>query len=200
MDHKTVLTVPRAVRRPAFLNSICVYCGSSQAADPAYLDLARRFGGEMARRGIRLVYGGGRIGLMGAAAAGAHEAGGKVLGVMPRFLADRELVWDAVEHRMVDTMHERKLIMFEESDAFVALPGGIGTLEEIVEVLSWRRLELHEKPIALLSEDDFWAPFFHLIDHTVNAKLTPATFAGKIIDARSVDHCFKAMEAQAAPA
>lgn len=137
---------------------------------------------------------------MGAAASGAHEAGGKVLGVMPRFLASRELVWEAVEHRMVDTMHERKLIMFEESDAFVALPGGIGTLEEIVEVLSWRRLDLHQKPVALLSEDDFWAPFFHLIDHTVAAKLTPPTLAGKIIDARSVEHCFTAMAAQAAEA
>jgi uncharacterized protein (TIGR00730 family) len=196
MDQKTVLTIPRATRRPTQLKSVCVYCGSSNAADPAYLDMARRFGAEAALRGIRLVYGGGKIGLMGAAASGAHEAGGEVLGVMPRFLAERENVWEEVEHRMVDTMHERKLIMFDESDAFVALPGGIGTLEEIVEVLSWRRLDLHGKPIALLSEDDFWAPFFHLIDHTVEAKLTPRALADKIIDARSVEDCFDAMEAQ----
>ncbi len=198
MDHKTVLTIPRANRKTTLLKSVCVYCGSSDAADPAYLDLAQRFGAEAARRGVRIVYGGGKIGLMGAVARGAHEAGGDVLGVMPRFLAQREVVWETVEHRMVDTMHERKLIMFEESDAFVALPGGIGTLEEIIEVLSWRRLDLHAKPIALLSHDDFWEPLFHLLDHTVQARLTPANLAGKIVDARSVDHCFAAIEAQLA--
>ncbi len=180
------------------LRSVCLYCGSSNAADPAYLDLARRFGKATAQRGIRLVYGGGGIGLMGAAAKAAHAAGGEVLGVMPRFLARREVVYNDVPHKMVDTMHERKHIMFEESDAFVALPGGIGTLEEIVEMMSWKRLDLHAKPIVFLSEDDFWAPLFHLIQHTVDANLTPKSFADTMLAANSVEGCFEAIEARVA--
>jgi uncharacterized protein (TIGR00730 family) len=139
------------------LKSVCVYCGSSESTRPEYHDLAARFGEELARRGLRLVYGGGSIGLMGRCAKAAHAAGGDVLGVMPRFLERREIVLDEVPHRMVDTMHERKMIMFNEADAFVVLPGGIGTLEEAVETLSWRRLDLHAKPIVFLAEDDFWA-------------------------------------------
>jgi uncharacterized protein (TIGR00730 family) len=175
-----------------------VYCGSSNAADPAYLDLASRFGKQLAERGIRLVYGGGNVGLMGRVATAAHEAGGKVLGVMPHFLSQKEAVWEEVEHRMVDTMHERKIIMFEESDAFVALPGGIGTLEEVVEMLSWRRLDLHMKPIAFLSEDDFWEPMFHLLEHTVRAKLTPQSLVNNVISSHSAEECFAAIEAQLA--
>lgn len=200
MDHKTALKTPPATRRPAALRSICVYCGSSNAADPSYLALARRFGQAMAERGIRLVYGGGNIGLMGAVATAAHEAGGKVLGVMPHFLAQKEKVWEAVEHRMVDTMHERKIIMFDESDAFVALPGGIGTLEEVVEMLSWRRLDLHKKPIAFLSEDDFWDPLFHLLEHTVQAKLTPRELVRDVISAHDVEECLEGIAAQLAEA
>jgi uncharacterized protein (TIGR00730 family) len=176
------------------INSICLYCGSSETTRPEYLDLAARFGRAAAQRGYRLVYGGGRVGLMGAAATAAHKANGEVLGVMPRFLARREIVYDDVPHVMVDTMHERKKIMFDESDAFVALPGGIGTLEEVVEMLSWRRLDLHAKPIVFLAEDDFWAPFFHLIDHTVEANLTPKSFAQAILSANSVEACFEAIE------
>jgi uncharacterized protein (TIGR00730 family) len=200
MDHKTALKTPPSTRRPASRRSICVYCGSSNAADPAYLALARRFGAALAARGLRLVYGGGNVGLMGAVATATHEAGGEVLGVMPHFLAQRENVWEAVEHRMVDTMHERKIIMFEESDAFVALPGGIGTLEEVVEMLSWRRLDLHHKPIAFLSEDDFWDPLFHLLEHTVQAKLTPHELVRDVISAHTVDDCLNAIDAQLAAA
>jgi uncharacterized protein (TIGR00730 family) len=125
---------------------------------------------------VRLVYGGGGVGLMGACARGAHLAGGKVLGVMPAFLQDRERLYDAVETLIVDSMHERKMIMFEEADAFVVLPGGIGTLEEVVELMSWRRLELHRKPIVFLSPDGFWDPLFRLIDHTIAQNLTPSWF------------------------
>ncbi|MBX3511791.1 MAG: TIGR00730 family Rossman fold protein [Hyphomonadaceae bacterium] len=180
------------------LRSVCVYCGSSESTLPAYLDLATRFGEALARRGLRLVYGGGAVGLMGRCAKAAHAAGGEVLGVMPRFLERREIVFTAVPHRMVDTMHERKMIMFEESDAFVVLPGGIGTLEEAVETLSWRRLDLHAKPVAFLSEDGFWAPFFHLMQHTIDAKLTPASFNDAVIDARSIEECLDALEGAAA--
>lgn len=172
------------------IKSVCVYCGSSESTNPAYHDLATRFGDALGRRGLRMVYGGGSIGLMGRAAKAAHAAGGDVLGVMPRFLERREIVLESVPHRMVDTMHERKMIMFEESDAFVVLPGGIGTLEEAVETLSWRRLDLHRKPVVFLSEDDFWAPFFTLTQHTIDAKLTPANFADAVAYARSVDECF----------
>ena len=111
---------------------------------------------------------------MGAAARAAAQSGGRVLGVMPAFLCRAEVVYDAVETLIVDTMHERKRIMFEQSDAFAVLPGGIGTLEEVVELMSWRRLGLHAKPIVFLNQDGFWEPFFALLRHTVAAKLTPA--------------------------
>jgi len=172
------------------VRSICVYCGSSNTTKPEYLDLAKRFGLALAARGLRLVYGGGAVGLMGRVAKAAHEAGGQVLGVMPRFLERREIVYQEVPHRMVDTMHERKHVMFEESDAFVVLPGGIGTLEEAVETLSWRRLDLHRKPVVFLSEDDFWAPFFTLMQHTIDANLTPAAFNDAVGYVRSIEECF----------
>ena len=124
-----------------------------------------------------MVYGGGGVGLMGACARGAHDAGGKVLGIMPAFLQGRERVYDAVETVIVESMHERKQIMFEQSDGFAVLPGGIGTLEEVVELMSWRRLNLHSKPIVFLSPDGFWDPLFHLVQHTIEQRLTPAWFA-----------------------
>jgi uncharacterized protein (TIGR00730 family) len=157
--------------------AVCVYCASSNAADPAYLAGARRFGEILGQSGVRLIYGGGGVGLMGACARGAHEAGGKVLGVMPAFLQDRERVYEDVETLIVQSMHERKAIMFEEADAFAVLPGGIGTLEEVIELMSWRRLDLHRKPIVFLSPDGFWDPLFTLIDHTIALNLTPAWFA-----------------------
>jgi uncharacterized protein (TIGR00730 family) len=174
--------------------SVCVYCGSSESTRPEYHDLASRFGAALAKRGVRLVYGGGSIGLMGRCAKAAHAAGGDVLGVMPRFLERREIVLSEVAHRMVDTMHERKLIMFNESDAFVVLPGGIGTLEEAVEMLSWRRLDLHQKPVVFLSEDDFWAPFFHLVQHTIDANLTPTSFHDAVTNTHSIEECLAALQ------
>jgi uncharacterized protein (TIGR00730 family) len=178
---------------PPAVRSVCVYCGSSNTTKPQYLDLATRFGVAMAASGLRLVYGGGAVGLMGRVAKAVHENGGEVLGIMPRFLERREVTYQDVPHRMVDTMHERKHIMFEESDAFVVLPGGIGTLEEAVETLSWRRLDLHKKPIVFLSEDGFWAPFFTLMQHTVDANLTPASYRDTVIDANSIEECFAAL-------
>ena len=180
-------------KSPARARSVCVYCGSSETANPAYLDLATRFGTALGQNGFRMVYGGGSVGLMGRCARAAHAAGGEVLGVMPRFLERREITLQEVPHQMVDTMHERKMIMFQESDAFVVLPGGIGTLEEVVETLSWRRLDLHQKPVVFLSEDDFWAPFFDLIEHTVAAGLTPAEFLDSLVNAGSVEACLKAL-------
>ncbi|MEZ5956173.1 MAG: TIGR00730 family Rossman fold protein [Hyphomonadaceae bacterium] len=178
------------------VRSVCVYCGSSNTTKPEYLDLATRFGAAMASRGLRLVYGGGAVGLMGRVAKAAHEGGGKVLGIMPRFLERREITYKDVPHRMVDTMHERKHIMFDESDAFVVLPGGIGTLEEAVEMLSWKRLDLHKKPIVFLSEDGFWAPFFTLIEHTVETNLTPASFRESVVNSSSIEECLAALGAK----
>jgi uncharacterized protein (TIGR00730 family) len=179
------------------LKSVCVYCGSSNTTKPEYLDLAARVGAALAARRLRLVYGGGAVGLMGRCAEAAHKAGGDVLGIMPRFLERREITYQDVPHRMVDTMHERKHVMFEESDAFVVLPGGIGTLEEAVETLSWARLGLHRKPMVFLSEDDFWAPFFALMEHTVAANLTPASFREAVTNVHSIEDCFAALEARA---
>jgi uncharacterized protein (TIGR00730 family) len=183
--------LPKAKPR---LDSICVYCGSSESTLPEYLDLATRFGRALAGRGVRMVYGGGSIGLMGRCARAAHEAGGQVLGIMPRFLERREIVLSEVPHKLVDTMHERKHIMFTEADAFIVLPGGIGTLEEAVEMLSWRRLELHQKPLCFLSEDEFWSPFFQLMQHTVDARLTPASFMDSCLNARSIEEAFALLD------
>src|SRR5207245_1617713 len=131
-------------------------CGSSDAADPAYLRAAEDLGRALAAAGLKLVYGGGGVGLMGACARAAHEAGGEVLGVIPSFLISRERALETIEHVVVGDMHARKMLMFERADAFVTLPGGVGTLEEIVELLSWRRLELHAKPVVFYNPDGFW--------------------------------------------
>lgn len=178
--------------------SICVYCGSSNDAKAEHLSLAARLGAAMARRRIRLVYGGGRVGLMGRAAEACHKAGGTVLGVMPHFLARREITYEDVPHVMVETMHERKRIMFEESDAFIVLPGGIGTLEEAVETLSWRRLELHQKPVVFLCEDGFWDPFFKLMQHTVEANYLPAEFISALLSANTIEDALLSIESRAA--
>lgn len=177
LDHppKSAAQAALAVVAEALLiKSVCLYCGSSNAADPEFLEAAAEFGRTIAREGVRLVYGGGGVGLMGAAAKACHEAGGRVLGVMPDFLRRREVIYDEVETVVVHSMHERKIRMFDESDAFVVMPGGIGTLEEIVELLSWRRLDLHRKPIAFHNPKDFWRPFYTMIDFMADQKLTPA--------------------------
>ncbi len=156
--------------------SVCLFCGSSDAADPIYTRAARDFGRAAAEAGWRLVYGGGGVGLMGASARAAHEAGGRVLGVMPDFLRSRERLFDEVETLVVQTMHERKQIMYDQSDAFVVAPGGIGTLEEAVELLSWKRLDLHGKPIVFLNIGGFWDTFFALMQHSVETGFTPSAF------------------------
>jgi uncharacterized protein (TIGR00730 family) len=159
---------------PQPIGSVCLFCGSSDDADPEFLQAAADLGRLLAGAGVKLVYGGGGVGLMGAAARACHEAGGQVLGIMPDFLRKREMLLDEVETVVVRSMHQRKTMMYDASDAYVVLPGGIGTLEEIVEVLSWRRLELHIKPIVFVNLKGFWAPFYDLIAHTVTQKLTPA--------------------------
>ena len=159
------------------LDSVCVYCASSNAADPEFLEAAAAFGRILAKAGVRLVYGGGGVGLMGACAKAAHESGGRVLGVIPHFLTSHERPLKTVETVIVDSMHQRKMMMFEAADAFAILPGGIGTLEEVIELLSWRRLGLHAKPIAFLNLKGFWDPLFALFQHILDQDLIPAEFA-----------------------
>lgn len=161
---------------PRPILSVCIYCGSSDAVDQRYKDEARALGQILAGNQLRLVYGGGGVGLMGEAARGASQAGGKVLGIMPQFLRTKERLLDEVETIVVQSMHERKMMMFEEADAFVVLPGGVGTLEEVIELLSWRRLDLHKKPIIFLNSGGFWQPFFDLVDFTVGKGFTPDAF------------------------
>ena len=156
--------------------SVCLFCGSSDAADPKYTAAASAFGTAAAQAGWRLVYGGGGVGLMGASARAAHEAGGRVLGIMPGFLRSRERLFDEVETIVVTSMHERKQLMYDQSDAFVVAPGGVGTLEEVVELLSWKRLDLHAKPVIFLNIDGFWDTFFALMQHSVASGFTPPSF------------------------
>ncbi|HEX2188631.1 MAG TPA: TIGR00730 family Rossman fold protein [Longimicrobiaceae bacterium] len=150
------------------LKRVCVFCGSSAGVRPAYGALARRTGRLLAGRGIGLVYGGGRVGLMGALADAALEAGGEVIGVIPDALLAREVGHGGLtELRVVRSMHERKALMADLADAFVALPGGFGTWEEFFEVLTWSQLGIHPKPCGLLDVDGFYRPFLEMMDHAV---------------------------------
>jgi uncharacterized protein (TIGR00730 family) len=148
------------------IKAICVYCGSGAGTDPAFVAAARTFGRIMAENGIRLVYGGGSVGLMGTLADAVLDHGGTVTGVIPDFLVDREHMLTRVQERIITRdMHERKRTMFEHADAFVALPGGVGTLEELVEQITWAQLGRHKKPILIANIERFWDPLCALLDH-----------------------------------
>jgi uncharacterized protein (TIGR00730 family) len=148
------------------LRNVCVYCGSSTGNDPRFADAADQLGAAMATAGIGLVFGGGDDGLMGRVARAVLGGGGRVTGIIPKFLIRREnALLDAQELIVVDDMHERKRLMFERADAFVALPGGIGTLEELVEQLTWVQLQRHQKPVLLADIGGFWRPLLLLIAH-----------------------------------
>jgi uncharacterized protein (TIGR00730 family) len=148
------------------IRSICVYCGSGPGTNPAFMEAARRFGRILAENGIALVYGGGSAGLMGACAEAVLDHGGSVTGIIPEFLTDREHMLMRVQERIITRdLHERKQLMFERADAFVALPGGVGTLEELVEQLTWAQLGRHRKPILIANIDHFWDPLCALLQH-----------------------------------
>ncbi|WP_407518730.1 TIGR00730 family Rossman fold protein [Methylobacterium oryzisoli] len=148
------------------MRTVCVYCGSGFGTDPAFREAARGLGRALAEAGIGLVYGGGNVGLMGTVAGAVLDHGGHVTGIIPDFLKSRERMLDAVQETIVvPDMHTRKRLMFERSDAFVAMPGGIGTLEELVEQMTWAQLGRHTKPILLLSVAEFWTPLLTLLDH-----------------------------------
>jgi uncharacterized protein (TIGR00730 family) len=170
------------------IKSICVYCASGPGNTPAFMDAAKSFGRILAENDIRLVYGGGSVGLMGALAESVLDHGGRVTGVIPEFLVNREHMLVRVQERIITRdMHERKRVMFEHADAFVALPGGIGTLEELVEQLTWAQLGRHKKPILILNIGRFWDPLCALIDHMRKLEFIRAGLSVNLLVAERVD-------------
>jgi uncharacterized protein (TIGR00730 family) len=169
------------------LKRICVYCGSGPGSDPAFVAAARAFGAILADNGIGLVYGGGSVGLMGELASAVLDRGGTVIGIIPAFLEDREHTNRRTEVIITRDMHERKQRMFDEADAFVALPGGVGTLEEVVEQMTWAQLGRHQKPILLANIQKFWDPLCALLDHMEEQQFIRPGLAVKYLVAERVD-------------
>jgi hypothetical protein len=177
---------------------LAVYCGSSMGADPSFADAARAIGEEMARRGIGLVYGGGRLGLMGVVADAVLQGGGEVHGVIPQALIDLEVAHRGVsELHVVTTMHERKAKMTELTDAFVALPGGIGTFDELFEAWTWNALGYHAKPFALLNVAGFWDGMVSFLDHATQSGFMSATRREQLIVAEEIGEVIDKLDAAA---
>ena len=182
------------------LSSVCVFCGSNGGGDPAYLEAARRAGRGLADRGLRLVYGGGKVGMMGAVADAALEAGGEVVGVIPRQIFDLEIGHEGVDDlRVVGSMHERKALMHELSDGFVTLPGGLGTFEELFEIITWGQLGLHAKPVVLLDVERYFAPLLAMLDHAVNEGFVRPSDREPVRRAGSVPEALELLEHPAKP-
>jgi uncharacterized protein (TIGR00730 family) len=168
------------------INAVCVYCGSSPGLDPAFVEAAAQFGKILAENGVRLVYGGGSVGLMGAVANAVLEHGGEATGIIPEFLTRRERPKRIAQELIVTRdMHERKRTMFERADAFVALPGGIGTLEEIVEQMTWAQLGRHKKPILFANIRGYWDPMLSLVTHMRDQEFLPAAMRVDFLVANS---------------
>jgi uncharacterized protein (TIGR00730 family) len=178
-----------------------VFCGSSSGVDGAYVDAARDLGRLLARRGVALVYGGARVGVMGAIADAALDDGGRVVGVMPRPLWSREVGHTGLtELLVVDTMHERKALMAERSDAFVALPGGAGTLEELFEMWTWAQLGIHTKPVALLNVGGFFDPLLAMVEHLVTQGFVRPAHRAMLVVEEQPDRLLARLAAYEAPA
>ena len=177
------------------IERVLVFCGSSPGARPEYAESARELGGLLAARGLGLVYGGASVGLMGAVADGALAAGGEVIGVIPRTLVEREIAHSGLtDLREVGTMHERKALMAELSDAVIALPGGTGTLDELFELFTWSQLGLHRKPIGLLDVVGYWQPLLALLDHMVTERLLNAAHRATLLVDRDPAALLDALE------
>jgi uncharacterized protein (TIGR00730 family) len=178
------------------IRNVCVYCGSADAVDPAYVAAAARLGELLARCGMRLVYGGGSNGLMGAVASAVIEHGGNVTGIIPEFLKNRELMLKTAQDLVVvPDMHTRKRLMFERADAFIALPGGIGTLEELVEQLTWVQLERHTKPVLIADIGGFWRPLLSLFAHMREHGFIRPEFEVRYLVAEKIDDVIPMLQA-----
>ncbi len=183
------------------INTVCVYCGSGAGTNPLFIESARALGKTFAENGIRLVYGGGSVGMMGAVATSVLDHGGKVTGIIPGFLTAKEHALKRVQEMIVTPdMHERKRLMFEHADAFVALPGGIGTLEELVEQLTWQQLGRHTKPVLLANIDGFWEPLLALIAHMRDSQFIRANLSVDILKAERVEDILPRLQAAVASA
>jgi uncharacterized protein (TIGR00730 family) len=174
---------------------VCVFCGSQFGTSPAYAAAARDLGRELARRGHGLVYGGGRLGLMGELATAVLAAGGRVVGVIPQALSGKEIALaEATELVVVDTMHQRKSLMADRSDAFAALPGGFGTCDELFEILTWAQLGIHRKPVALLNVNGYFTPLFGWLDHIVGEGLLKPKHRELLLVAETPDQLLDRLE------
>jgi uncharacterized protein (TIGR00730 family) len=181
------------------IKTVCVYCGSGPGTNPRFMESAKALGKALAEGGIRLVYGGGSVGMMGAVATSVLDHGGMVTGIIPGFLTAKENALKRVQEMIVTPdMHERKRLMFEHSDAFVALPGGIGTLEELVEQLTWQQLGRHSKPVLLANIDGFWEPLLVLLAHMRATQFIRPTLSIDILKAERVEDILPRLQAAAA--
>jgi uncharacterized protein (TIGR00730 family) len=180
------------------IKTVCVYCGSGPGTNPRFIESAKALGKTLAENGIRLVYGGGSVGMMGAVASAVLDHGGKVMGIIPDFLTTKENTLKNVQELIVTPdMHERKRLMFEHSDAFVAMPGGIGTLEELVEQLTWQQLGRHSKPVLLANIDGFWEPLLGLLAHMRATQFIRATLSVDILKAERAEDILPRLQAAA---
>ncbi|MFK8033236.1 MAG: TIGR00730 family Rossman fold protein [Hyphomicrobiales bacterium] len=182
------------------LKRICVFCGSNPGNDPAYLDAAQTLGAAIVTRGYELVYGGAEVGLMGAVADAALEAGGRVVGVMPKALIDKEIGHKNLsEQHIVSSMHERKALMADLSDGFIALPGGVGTLEEIFEIWTWAQLGHHDKPLAFMNILGFYDPLCAFLDHQSSEGFVRKGHRDMAIFSKNAEEILRAFETYDAP-
>jgi uncharacterized protein (TIGR00730 family) len=183
----------------AALRRVCVFCGSKHGVRHEYTEAARAMGTALVAAGIDLVYGGGRIGLMGEVADAVLAASGEVIGIIPEHMSDREIAHDGVtDLRIVGSMHERKALMYELSDAFIALPGGLGTLDELFETLTWAQIGLHDKPIGLLDVAGFFAPLRQFLDHAARERFIKARHLDRLVVDDDSAALVSALEAEAA--
>lgn len=183
-------------RNGTMIKSVCLYCGSSPGNSPRYREAAAELGATLAARGVRLVFGGGQVGLMGIAADAALAAGGTVIGVIPQFLIDREAGHRGIsELVVVETMHERKQKMFELVDGFVVLPGGLGTFDETIEILTWRQLRLHDKPVVILDVDGYWREWLSAVGKAIESGFARPEVRNLFTVATAVADILPALEA-----
>ncbi|MBI3818075.1 MAG: TIGR00730 family Rossman fold protein [Planctomycetes bacterium] len=176
------------------MKRICIFCGSASGNRPEYVKIAAACGAALARAGIGVVFGGGKVGLMGAVADGALAERGEIIGIIPRALRDRELCHPGVaDMRVTGSMHERKMLMHDLSDGFIALPGGLGTLDELFETLTWLQLGYHKKPVGILNINDFYGPLLAMLDHAAAAEFIRPEHRAMLLVAGSIDELLQRM-------